>query len=129
MALSRDGKFLAAAHGGDRKLAHSAVTIWDLPAKKELKTLEIDDHGENWIDAMAFAADGETLYCGSMNGKVTAQKWRSGESTVVFTRRELPWKRTLAVGLVWLVAWFYAPRLPRTKEEISNEPSGTPIAA
>jgi len=115
VSLSANGEYLAAAHGGDRNLAHSAVTIWNLSDLKELKTLEIPEHDDNWIDELAFSADGETLFCASGNGKVTAQTWRSGESKIVSKRRDLPWKFVVAFTSLWLTAWFYLLRHQRAK--------------
>lgn len=113
IALSTDGRLLAAAHGGDRNKAHSAVTVWDFASMRELETLEVYDHGAYWINALEFSTSGETLYCASDNGRVTAQSWRDGTSAVVFTRPGWPWKLGFVAGLLWIAAWRKAPRLPR----------------
>jgi WD40 repeat protein len=115
IALSTDGRLLAAAHGGDRNKAHSAVTVWDFDSMRKLETLIVHDHGGSWINALEFSTNGETLYCGSDDGRVTAQSWRDGASTVVFTRPGWPWKLGLIAGLVWIAAWRMAPRLHRPR--------------
>jgi WD40 repeat protein len=107
VAVSRDGKLLAAAHGGDRALAHSAVTIWDLQTKETLTTLNVAQHGNQWIDELEFSADGDTLFCASQNNVVTAQQWRAGRSSVLFaSSRVFPWGLAGGGGVIWIVAWY-----------------------
>lgn len=115
IALSKSGRFLAAAHGGDRNKAHSAVTIWEFTSKQELGTLEVYDHGNYWIQGMEFSLDGETLYCASDDGRVTAQRWRNGDSELIFRRPGGPWKLALIGSLVWIMAWRNLPRKPETQ--------------
>ena len=109
VAVSRNGKLLAAAHGGDRNIPQPAVTIWDLESKEELATLNVGQHGDNWIDEMEFSANGETLFCASHNNVVTAQQWRTGKSTVLFADgRVFPWGLAVGGGLSLIVAWYAA---------------------
>ena len=89
------------------------MTIWDYATRKQLKTLEVYDQGQDWIEAMEFSPDGETLYCASHNNLVTAQRWRANQSQIVYQPPALPWKMGLTGVFVWLVAWRWAPRLPK----------------
>jgi WD40 repeat protein len=108
VAASRDGKLLAAAHGGDNAFAHSAVTIWDLQTKETLTSLNIAQHGKQWIDELEFSSDGDTLFCASQDNVVTAQQWRTGRCSVVFSSgRIFPWGLVGGGGLIWIAAWYF----------------------
>ena len=112
LAISSDGKLLAAGHGGaDRELGRRAITIWDLTSGKQLKRFEFVR--DPTVRALEFSADGEILYGASSNGLVKALRWRDGESSVVFARPGLPWKFAIIGGSGLLVAWCLAPRLKK----------------
>lgn len=110
LALSADGRLLAAGHGGaDRELERRAVTVWDLPSRKQLQRFEFTERPT--VRALEFSGDGEILYGADTNGLVKAIRWREGEATsIVFARPGLPWMLALIGGVGLLVAWRLAPR-------------------
>jgi len=75
LALSRDGRLLAAAYGKNNTFVSLGTTgdsnhfvkLWDVEAGKELITLGSD---AGVVNALAFSADGKQLITGSMSGSL-----------------------------------------------------------
>lgn len=116
VAISQDGKYVAGAHGGDEEQAHSAVTVWNAKTGDELATMEVWQHQNYWIEELAFSGDGQTLFCASANGRVTAQHWATGEGELIFSRPGVRWISFLLGAIVWSFAWKYVPRATRKTE-------------
>ena len=127
IAISKDGKYLAAAHGGSE--AHSGCTIWDFETKRELATIELNEFGEQWITAMEFSLDGQTLFCADDRANVFARNWRNGTSTQIFDRPAWPWRFALIGTLIWGCVWRFVPRLPKAKVATPSTTSTETVGA
>src|SRR5439155_524193 len=55
IAYSPDGKILAM--GG----SHNIVSLWDMVARKELRTIKTHPNSDKWVDSLAFSLDGKIL--------------------------------------------------------------------
>src|SRR5262245_50118126 len=60
VALSPDGKALAAGYGG---VSSGGVVLWNVPARNRLTDAPLAEN-EGSVDSVAFSADGKTLAAG-----------------------------------------------------------------
>ena len=117
VATSPDGRYIAAAHGGDENRDRRAITIWDAESLNELKTWSVRSDHNNWVDDMEFSKDGTTLYCASNYNVVSAQHWQDGTSDVIHADPKVfPWPWALGGGGLWLLAWAFASRQNKQDE-------------
>lgn len=117
VATSRDGRYIAAAHGGDKNRDKRAITIWDANSLRELKTWSVRRDHDHWVDDMAFSKDGTTLYCASNYNVVSAQHWQDGTSEVIHADpKTFPWAWAIGGCGLWLLVWACVSRKNKLNE-------------
>lgn len=83
IAVSADGKLVAAAAGDDTRLTRAgSVKIWMLPDGKDGSSIEIPP--EKCATGVAFSSDAGTLYVSDLNKRVTLYEVATGQAKSFF---------------------------------------------